>query len=399
MSLFQYIKHPKGRRLLSYIWSRRGKAVRNDIIRDLHLSHATVINEVDELLRRGILVERDALPTRKGRQPKPLMIHDSQCFGLGIFIWQQGAEIMALNAGLNIIASRQVLDLPLDGMSQLHLLLKSVMDFLAEHALDRSKLIGLGVSLPGMIDHRTGIVRRSACFLNGAEAPIIPFWKEQLGVPCLLLERTAALAFLEKEWGAAAEMRNFLYFDGAGVGMFLNDRIYLGSQSYGGEIGMMKISDTPAGEIDGRYGTLNVLTRFRDLRMRAEQAVKGGAESILTAWQREGKIFSRESIYEAACRGDLLGRGLVEDVFAIYAEMIVNLNYLFNPEAIFLWPWTARCPGITLDVVQRRLNLCKLANPDIRTVVLPAQCGEETLARGAAILPLNNFFNQDFTFT
>jgi len=144
----------------------------------------------------------------------------------------------------------------------------AVEALLARQALARDRCLGIGVTLPGMIEHRRGIVRRSACFEGGERAPIVPFWEQALGAPCAILEQTSALALTEKEWGAARELRTFLYFDGAGVGMFLDGRLFMGSQRYGGEIGMMKIGDGPGAEIDGRTGTLNQMTRFRDMRRR-----------------------------------------------------------------------------------------------------------------------------------
>lgn len=77
----------------------------------------------------------------------------------------------------------------------------------------------------------------------------------------------------------------------------------------------------------------------------------------------------------------------------VESEMIVSLNYLFNPEAIFLQPWTAKCPDISLDIINRRLELCRIINPDIKINAMAAQYGRADLARGVGMLPLNRFFN------
>jgi N-acetylglucosamine repressor len=394
MNIFKHKKNLRERRLLAYIWSRRGQAVRSDIISHLRLSRATVIAAVDRLLCDGVILEQNSTQTKKGRRPKSLMINGEQCFAIGISIIKGEAQISVVNGGLGIVGTRRVVDLPLEGARQLCVLLEHVQRFMAEHNLERSKLVGLGVSMPGMIDHNTGIVRRSACFTDGDQAPIIPFWMKHLEAPCRILGCTDAMTLAEKEWGAAAKMDSFLYFDGAGVGMFLNGRLYMGSQNYGGEIGFMKIADAPVGELDGRYGTLKMLTRLRDLRRRAEEAIAQGVSSVLADWLKEGRAFTRDLIAEAACQGDVLGRALVEDLFDVYADMIVNLNYLFNPEAIFLWPWTAKCPDITLELVRRRIALCKLVNPDMHTEVLPAKNGQNELAQGMATFMLNSFFEE-----
>ncbi len=382
----------KTQALLAYIWTRRGQAVRNDIIRDLGWSRSTVIGAVDGLRRRGLVREAGMSKGVKGRQPKALRVSGRYGYGIGISVTRGQADLCVVDAGLETLAADGVAGLPPDGAAQLARLREAVAALLARHRLARDRCRGIGVTLPGMIEHRRGMVRRSACFEGGARAPIVPFWEQALGVPCTILEHTAALALTEKEWGAARDLETFLYFDGGGVGMFLDGRLFMGRQRYGGEIGMMKVGDGPGAEVDGRTGTLNQLTRFRDLRHRIETALGDGTETLLAGWLKDGRVLSRELVAEAAAQGDVLCRGLVEETFRVYAEVLVGLNYLFNPEAIFLWPWTARCPDITLDVVRRRLALCKLANPDLLAEVKPARLGPESLARGMAILPLNRFF-------
>ncbi len=393
MDIFNLKKQKKYRRMVDYIWSKRPAAMRADLVRDLQLSRATVIGAVEQMVRAGVLSESDCPNGRKGRQPKALAISGGQCFAVGIAVRSDKADIALVDAGLRVLAVDAITGLARAGKKQLPQLLHAVKTALRRHKLDLNRLVGVGVTLPGMIDHRTGIVRKSSAFVDAAAAaPIIPFWEKALGKPCRLMEHSAALAFNEHARGTAVGMSDFLYLDGMGLGMFLDGRIYMGHQSYGGEIGFMKISDAQKVGGDGRAGTYNQVTPFRQLGLRLEQAMAQGSKTLAADLVKAGGKISHQLVIDAALQGDALCREMIEEGFRCMAEMAVNLNYLFNPEAILLWPWTAKCPEISLDIVRRRLEVCRLVNPDMQVKVLPARFGGESLAHGIAMLPLNDFF-------
>lgn len=370
-------------------------ATRADIARDLHLSHATVFPAVDHLVRAGI-VEGVPMPTdNKGRKPKGLRICGCQCFSVGIAITRQKADISVVDAGQNVIFHETLAGLPLNGDAVLRQLLAAVKKIISERKLDYAHLAGVGVVLPGFVDHRRGIVRQSSSFEPRVEVPVAGFFEQALGRPCMVLSTAPTLALTEKEWGKASGMSTFLYYCGMGLGMFVDGKLFMGHQSYGGEVGFMKFNDGTAPDADGRFGTFHRASPFRQIGMRLETAISQGAETITAGWLKQGRPLSMELIIDGALQGDALCRGLIAEGFQVEAEMIVSLNYLLNPEAIFLLPWTAKCPDITLDIVRRRLELCRVINPDMQVEVLAGQYGRNDLARGIAMLPLNRFFKME----
>ncbi len=378
--------------LISYIWHRRNRATRADIVRDLRLSKATVFPAVDSLMRQGVVEGTPAATGQKGRRPCLLRLRGAQVIGVGIFLSRNQARLSLVNAAQRVVGARVLTGLPLTAKDVLDRVLTAVREMIRTCRADASRLAGIGVTLPGMIDCQRGLVQRSPCFQGDGTVSITAAMEAAMRCPCIVMNYAAALAMTEKEWGKAADLTSFLYFAGLGLGMFLNGQIFIGHQSYGGEIGFMKFGEGGGRGGDGRPGTYNQLTPFRQMGVRLEEAIRGGASTIAADWIRAGRTPDYALVADAAIQGDALCRGLIAEGFEAAAEMIVGLNYLFNPQAIFLLPWTARCPDVSLDIVRRRLECCRAINPGMEVQVMAAQNGREELSRGMAMLPLDRLF-------
>lgn len=395
-SLRQLGGQEKTRRdIVNYIW-RTPEATRGGIIRDLKLCKATVINTIDDLHKNGVVAEGKQINGNKGRAPSSLKISGGQGYSLGISLANNlAAEISIVDTDQSLIAQEKVMDLPDEGRKRLARISSAAKKLITEKKLNKKRLIGIGLTMGGMLDHKRGIVRKSSRFPSSDDFSVTEFFENDFNTTCILMEKSAALAFTEKEWGAAKDMATFLYFDGCGLGMFLDGRIFMGHQNYGGEIGFIKISDSNLLEADGRTGTYNRITPFRQMGTRILEAIELGANTLVSELLKNGQNMSIPLIMEAASKGDKLCRSLIREGFTVASDMIVNLIYLLNPEAVFLWPCTAKCPDISLDIVRERVKNCNIVNSDIQVKILPAKYGNKYLSRGVAMLPLNDFFEKD----
>lgn len=392
LNAFNFHKSRKYRPIAAYIWRRRNTATCADIVRDLHLSNATVFPAVDYLQKIGMVESVNAAASNKGRKPKILRICGAQCFAIGIALQPQQAEISIVNAAHQLVGSRKLPGMSTDEKTALAQVLSAARALIAQSKLSLDRLAGLGVTLPGMIDCQQGLACRSTCFNAASDVSIVEYFENAFHRPCLVLGNSAALALTEKNWGKAADISTFLYFSGLGLGMFLNGQLFFGCQGFGGEIGFMKFGEGDEVTADGRTGTFDMITPFRQIGMRLQNAIQRGAHTLAAEQIRAGRPASNELVIEAALQGDALCRSLLADGFQVAAEMLIGLNYLFNPEAIFLLPFTEHCADISLDIVRRRLELCKTVNPKAHFKVLAAQHGREDLSRGIATLPLDRIF-------
>ena len=102
------------------------------------------------------------------------------------------------------------------------------------------KTLGLGVSLPGLVDDRRGRgVLSPNVPLTDGHAPAADL-AERLGMPCVLLQESHALCLAERDYGLAKGLDDFAVLDvstGIGLGVMLGGRLLKGHSGLAGEIG------------------------------------------------------------------------------------------------------------------------------------------------------------------
>lgn len=99
-------------------------------------------------------------------------------------------------------------------------------------------------------------------------------------------------------------------------------------------------------------------------------------------------------IVNAIKGGDVLCAEMLSGAFQDVSAAVLNLAYIFNPEAIFLAPWTAECPECAIDIVRRHMGHYGVQHWGLKTEILSAACGRESLSTGAALLPYYQFFEE-----
>jgi predicted NBD/HSP70 family sugar kinase len=192
-------------------------------------------------------------------------------------------------------------------------------------------------------------------------------------------------------------MKSFLILQtGFGLGMFLNGKLYRGHQHHAGEMGLMQLRETGEPSVDGRVGTLGSIAPFYKLTDRIEDIIEKGGNTAVSKYLPENeKKVSVEMVVKAIEDGDQLCAQMMSELFETIAKAIVNLAYIFNPEAIFLPRWTKRCREVSLDVVRRQMGHYGVSNWELKTEILSSKCGAEHLAKGASLLPVEKMFKGD----
>jgi glucokinase len=192
-------------------------------------------------------------------------------------------------------------------------------------------------------------------------------------------------------------MRSFLYISsGFGMGMVLDGRLYRGSQTQAGEISYVQMNERGPRGFDGREGLLIDVAPFYRVTDRLEEIVEANGDTLLRNYMQPGsKGISVEMAAQAAGAGDMLCAELIGENFKIVSRLAVNLAYIFNPEAMIFDKWTSFCESCTLDVVRRHMGHYGVRHWGLKTQILSAACGEESLAGGSAMIPLDVFFEVD----
>ncbi len=382
-------------RILKLIWLREGVS-RKDIADILEFNKSSVSRNVDQLMEFGFVRDGKSHNGSAGRNPIALKFCDDLFYTVGICFSNLNSKVVLLNANAEVIK-----EFPLYGKligdknSKCGYVADVINNMLAEMNVPIAKLAGIGIALPGIVDPATGEVLSSSEFEGEASFDLGAFFEERFKCPCALINVSHLSAVIERRWGKAKGMDDFVCVDsGYGAGIFMSGQLCRGHQYHAGEFGYMQISSDGPLQRDGRPGTLGMIAPSYKITDTIEEIIAQGGGTKVKKFLSPGssKVFI-PMVVKAIEDGDKLCAQLMADMFEHIGTALVNVAYMFNPKAIFLGAWTARCPDCSIDIVRRKMGHYGVSNWKLETTVESAERGPEDYARGAGLLPLEKLFD------
>ncbi len=370
---------------------------RSELAARLGISKNSITALVNHLIGEGILCESEtAASSRKGagRRFIGLYFRKDLFYTLGAALTLTDPSIVLLDANRNVLEKT-----PLRNEGS-----RNPLRFLEEirqktsylvHQAGNVPILGIGVTLSGILDYEAGRVISSQAFPLDKELDLRKFFRENFALNSFFINISHSAPVMERLFGGAAEIENFITIsEGLGIGLFLNGKLYRGWQSYAGELGFMKITDSTPPGLDGRCGILNDLALFKIVGEKIIRIMKnGGQVRIERTWSKDEYIPPLQ-VVKAVEEGNLFVAKLLAEIFGYIGDAVVNVAYLLNPQVIFLPWWTARVPQFTLDVVRMKMGSYGLSNWQMKTEILPSQCKGERYAETAGYCFLEEYFQK-----
>ena len=255
-------------------------------------------------------------------------------------------------------------------------LAREIEAIIIQTGLSKKDVAGVGIGLPGLIDHTKGIVR----FL-----PNIPGWRnvrlktilrQKLKLPVFIDNDAKLITLAEWKFGAgkgAANMVCLTLGTGIGSGLILDNRLYRGEDNVAGELGHVPLNERgPAcncgghGCFEAYIGNRPLVARANALMDRRDMTLEGMFQ-LAKAGNSKALRFWRET-------AEHLGNGLVTVVNLLNPRLIVIGGGVSNNDR-FLFK-TARA------VIARRAMSTKSA----MVKIVRARLGDDAGIIGAQVL-------------
>jgi N-acetylglucosamine repressor len=301
----------------------RGPLSRAEVARESGLSAPTVSKAVASLITAGLLEETDAAELARGRPAPKLRLATESAQVLGVTIDVGHCEVGS--AGLDGVLHGDTLAVPTPNTyPDLLAALEAAARALA--AKPGVRTLGLGVSLPGLVDYRKGC---------GAFSPNVPATNGHcpaadlarlLGVECTLLQESHALCLAERHHGLARELDDFALLDvgaGVGLGIMSGGRLLKGRSGLAGEIG--HITAVAAGGRPCGCGNTGCL-----------ETVASDSALAWHASRKLGRTVHVDEVIELAKSGTVDLRAELHEVAGFVAVGVAAVINLFNPATVFI---------------------------------------------------------------
>ncbi|MBC3842555.1 ROK family transcriptional regulator [Streptacidiphilus sp. 4-A2] len=239
------------RQIVVRLLRERGTLSRADIARATGLSRSTISGLISELVADDIVMELGTkLPPVGGRAGRPaaaVMLNPATGEVIGVDFGHRHVHVIIADVAHEVRIARSA-ELPprYEPHQGLHAAAELVQAAMAEIGTRRSRILGVGVSLPCTVDRHTGLpVARRYSPWSGV--PVALELGERLRMPVLVDNDANLGALAERQWGAGRDHQDLVYLKlhaGVSAAFISNGQLVRGPRDGGG--------DQPPGDGPGR---------------------------------------------------------------------------------------------------------------------------------------------------
>lgn len=368
-----------------------GPASRARLSRRTRLDAKTITNVCNRLLKDGLILRRKPVAAGRGRPAERLSLNADAVLAVGVDFGASQVSVVLIDFRGQVRAKfRQEFDSPKGKAFLLKRTTDAVRELVAP--LDRplrKAIIGVGLSVPGLLDRRKGLVHNSVNIRGFRNVPIVGLFRKRLRLPVILEEASRTMALAEIWFGPRPQPRDFVCVDlgfGIGMGVVHDGLLYRGANELSGEIGHTVIQPHGARCSCGKRGCLETVAAGKAL---------GGVARRLPLKKYGIASSGARAVCEAADAGDRRARKAIENAGEAIGIAVANLINLFDPGRVILNGGLVKA-GRLLTAPLRKAAQAHAVNSSGRICpVVVSELGDFAGAMGAAMLPMRTYFEFD----
>lgn len=294
------------------------------IARMTGMSPTTVSRIVSELYDQDFMYEIDQVTSGVGRKAVLLQVNPSSVISIGVEIDKSGIQIGVVDLDGKVKARKFIererwesSEITLERIGQ------GILELLEENSIDRRKVVGIGVGLPGIIDYAAGTAVLSAQ-LGWKRIHIAGVLQKLTGLDVAVDNELKVKALAEHMYGSArGSKRSVLIGFGSGVGssLIIDGEIYRGETNSAGEIGHTIIDPNGILCECGKVGCLQTYI---------------AESSLLDQVNKIKPVTSLEELFQARRDGEYWAASILDRAMTFIAVTVSNIACMYNPDTVIL---------------------------------------------------------------
>ena len=233
------------------------KVSRTDLANQLELTPAAISKAIKKLIGQGIIIENEYLRSTGGRPRMTLNVNKEYKKIIGINLGVGFMNIVVSHLDGEIIQIRQRKFAFKTQEKVLELLYEGISEVIEKFGV--KSIIGMGLATHGLVDRKKGTVIFSPHF-KWKKLEIRKELEKKFNLRVIVENDVRAMLTAEHMYGCARNMKNFMMLyirNGVGSAIFLNGKIFEGSNCGAGEIGHFIVKESSTIQCRcGKFGCL-----------------------------------------------------------------------------------------------------------------------------------------------
>jgi glucokinase-like ROK family protein len=278
-------------------------------------------------------------------------------------------------------------------LSTLDKLVEHVNELIKESGIDSSKLMGIGISMPGLVDSHKGI---NYTYLNFGNKSVRDILIKKFNRPVFIENDAKAAALAEFRFGIAKRKKNVLvlYLDwGIGLGLILDGKIYRGTSGFSGEFSHIPMIENGLLCHCGKNGCIETVASGTAITRIAKEGIQSGRSSIISSLVNDDldKI-EIKTIVDAAHQGDQYAISILSEMGYNLGKGIAVLIQLLNPELIVLGGKVSVAGQYITTPIQQSLNTYCMRQIHEKTDIRISEMEQSVGIMGAVAIVMEDIF-------
>ncbi len=330
-------------------------ATRADLAALTGLARSTISQRLGQLQAQGLLRELDSEESTGGRPPSVLTFNDDAGVVLAADLGATHSRLAVTNLGGAVLAEER-------GDIEIAAGPEPVLDWADErfHALLREigrgddDVRGIGIGVPGPVEHATGRPRNPPIMPGWDGYPVPERFADRYGVP-VLVDNDVNIMGLGEHWTHWRSVAHLLFVKvgtGIGCGVVSDGRIHRGADGAAGDIGHIRVAAGDEAEhVSCSCGNVGCL-----------EALAGGGAMARRLREQGLDAPHARAVVDLARAGEPAAVSLVRDSGRLIGEVLAASVNLYNPSVMVIGGDVAQAheqllAGIREVVYQRSLPL------------------------------------------
>lgn len=324
--------------VLYQLW-KEGPISRGTLAELMGLNLPTVSAVVQELIKRGELIEEGFATSTGGRKAQLLDVNPKRGGVVAIEFSSRG--ILSASSDMKGRLHNHVIrpfnpTLGKDGtISAVMDAIEDQRQFLRED--EGLEMARIGLVMSGLLDETKGISVSFPRFDDWHNVPIVEILSNRFKVPVSLASHVIGTTLAESIFGRFKDLKNFIYIHlgpGLAIGMVIDGFVYRGMKSTVGEFGHLTVDDNGPICYCGNYGCLETVASDWALVQQAEQAINEGVQTHIPEHVDDSGHITPSAIFQAADMGDRLAANMIDKAGHFIGTSLAGVVNMLAPQAI-----------------------------------------------------------------
>jgi len=361
----------------------------------LKISLPTCIVLLNDLILQGYVKNIGIGESSGGRKPNLYGLPDDAFYVISCDFARYYASMTICDCNNKFVTPIVKIDTNMDDPEMVEKLYQAAQTLLKEHQIPDTKVFGIGVDMPGLIDAKAGInfTIKDKKYQHVSRALEKRFNK------LVYIDNDARMhAHGEFHFGAAKEYKDAIIIHwswGLGLGIFVNGQLYSGNNGFAGEFSHIPMIENGDLCICGKRGCLETIASSNTIMKRVKEGFENNEiSSLINHFKNQPEKVTPEDVIKFARQGDEFCISILNEIGKAMGRGLSYIIQLLNPEVIVLSGPLSKARQYVLSPIQQSLNRFCLEKISGNTTVIVSDLGDQSALLGTAEMVFQKVFTE-----